>query len=127
MLKAVVTKKNCLCHSSITTIIDKKETGKSIMQKLSFFSFFLCYYYLKVLKLQLQCVKNRVCKTTREREVDIEKRKRRSRRNGNSFLCLRRTTNDDSLKTHSYTLLLDYLSLCLVRIQSGIFFLILYT
>ena len=75
MLKAMVTKKSCLCHSSITTIIDKKETGKSIMQKLSFSLFFLCCYYLKVLKLQLQCVKNQVCKTTREREREVDREK----------------------------------------------------
>jgi hypothetical protein len=56
---------------------------------------------------------------TREREE-----KRSGRRNGNSFLCSRRatTTNDDSLKTHSYSLLSDYLSPCLVRTVSGTFF-----
>ncbi len=63
-----------------------------------------------------------------ERKRRERKKKRRSgrrgRRNGNSFLCLRRatTTNDNSLKIHSYFILLEYLSPCLVTTLSDTFF-----
>ena len=49
----------------------------------------------------------------RERERESENKKRRRRRkkkNGNSFLRSKTSDNDNSLKIHSYFILLDYLS-----------------